>query len=780
MVSGDYLVGQETIERTQSAISTIRSRKPIGPFSHPLTHQKTSTDVIVGFDGPDDPYRPLNWAFKKKVMTTALYGFTTMGATFASSVYSPAVNQIAGDYNVGSEVSLLGVSLLLFGFGVGPLIWAPLSEVYGRKPAVLIPYFIAAVFSFGTAAAKDIQTICITRFFTGLFGSAPVTNTGGVLGDIWAAEQRGVAIVGYAMAVVGGPTLGPIVGGAIVQSYLRWRWTQYRFYFKRFRANNNRPVPEARLPPMMAGSVFFAGGLFVFAWTSSPDIHWIAPNIGAALIGIGFFTVFQSALNYLIDTFTQYSASAVAANTFLRSALAGAFPLFITPMLHKLGPARPQELCLTFCQYEEAYIPGSRRREQSVDVRRVDRRLSSLQSSVDCPVSKGVEYSFLRRWLHECQEEHENCKTLTRSIPAGMNLIDTNTGAICPASAAHEYAALSYVWGDCKQPVPQRDRHDRIVKLPAGTPDVVVHSMKVARKLGLQYLWIDNHCIDYKNTTTLHEQLRDMATRYQQACVTFVMAAGNDRDMILGGRSKPLRGGQEHGRTKRIFSPEDGMTCSEGFDGSVAKSLGFTTSTRPTKSNESGGAMMAEYQIWEHVKAYTGRNLSHEEDSLNGLLGTLDSFHFLSPPIEQYWGLPVAKSFEESLCWVHGLSVFPIRRSGFPSWSWTGWRGKVEPFDLPSTKQEGHVQFCAGLKDGRHIPFGCHDFTSEVSPHLMMETWQFLGNFAEYPQVGDDYDHKSPEVHNSDWSLVSNLTRLPACGKTARDWFRLEEIGYLR
>lgn len=150
-----------------------------------------------------------------------------MGATFASSVYSPAVEQVADEYHVGVEVSTLGVSLLLFGFGLGPLIFAPLSEVYGRKPAVLIPYFIAAVFSFGTATAKDIQTICITRFFTGLFGSAPITNTGGVLSDIWAPEQRGVAIVGYAMAVVGGPTLGPIVGGAIVQSYLRWRWTQY-------------------------------------------------------------------------------------------------------------------------------------------------------------------------------------------------------------------------------------------------------------------------------------------------------------------------------------------------------------------------------------------------------------------------------------------------------------------------------------------------------------------------------------------------------------------------
>ena len=102
-----------------------------------------------------------------------------------------------------------------------------MSEVYGRKPAVLAPYFVAAIFSFGTATAKDLQTIMITRFFAGFFGSAPVTNTGGVLGDIWTAEQRGAAIVGYAMAVVGGPILGPIVGGAVVQSYLGWRWTEY-------------------------------------------------------------------------------------------------------------------------------------------------------------------------------------------------------------------------------------------------------------------------------------------------------------------------------------------------------------------------------------------------------------------------------------------------------------------------------------------------------------------------------------------------------------------------
>ena len=67
----------------------------------------------------------------------------------------------------------------------------------------------------------------ITRFFAGFFGSAPVANTGGVLADIWAPEQRGIAVVGYAIAVVGGPNIGPIVGGAITSSYLRWRWTEY-------------------------------------------------------------------------------------------------------------------------------------------------------------------------------------------------------------------------------------------------------------------------------------------------------------------------------------------------------------------------------------------------------------------------------------------------------------------------------------------------------------------------------------------------------------------------
>ncbi|KAJ9427716.1 hypothetical protein QL093DRAFT_2006387, partial [Fusarium oxysporum] len=59
--------------------------------------------------------------------------------------------------------------------------------------------------------------------------------------------------------------------------------------------------------------------------------------IGIALTGFGFPTIFQIALGYLIDTFTCYSASVIAANAFILSMSSGAFPLFIIPMYHKLG-----------------------------------------------------------------------------------------------------------------------------------------------------------------------------------------------------------------------------------------------------------------------------------------------------------------------------------------------------------------------------------------------------------------------------------------------------------
>jgi len=216
-----------TVSRRQTALSKLRSR-PIPAFTHPLAHEQTTEISLVDFDGPDDPYKPINWPTKKKVATTLLYGLVTMTATWASSSYSAGTRQIAHQFHVSTQVATLGTTLFLFGFGIGPLLWAPLSEVYGRRLAVLCPMFVAICFSFGSATAKDFQTLMLTRFFGAFFASAPVTNTGGVLGDLYDPSWRGIAMAGYAMAVVGGPVLGPIVSAAVVvQPSLGWRWTEY-------------------------------------------------------------------------------------------------------------------------------------------------------------------------------------------------------------------------------------------------------------------------------------------------------------------------------------------------------------------------------------------------------------------------------------------------------------------------------------------------------------------------------------------------------------------------
>lgn len=84
------------------------------------------------------------------------------------------------------------------------------------------------VFSIGTAASKTAASIFVTRFSAGVLESTPVSNVAATLGDIWAPQARGNAVVLYSIAAVGGPTIGPLIGAALVtNSQLGWRWTEY-------------------------------------------------------------------------------------------------------------------------------------------------------------------------------------------------------------------------------------------------------------------------------------------------------------------------------------------------------------------------------------------------------------------------------------------------------------------------------------------------------------------------------------------------------------------------
>ena len=156
---------QRVKSKASNTLVKIRLGVPIPPFTHPHGSERSSPECLVDFEGPDDPYRPLNWPFRKKALTTVLYGLTAMCGTFASSVFSSANDQLAQEYNVSGEVVLLGTSLFVAGLGLGPLIFGPLSELYGRKYVVLFPVVLEAIFAFAGGACSNVQSIIICRFF---------------------------------------------------------------------------------------------------------------------------------------------------------------------------------------------------------------------------------------------------------------------------------------------------------------------------------------------------------------------------------------------------------------------------------------------------------------------------------------------------------------------------------------------------------------------------------------------------------------------------------------
>ncbi|GLA89464.1 hypothetical protein AtubIFM56815_003943 [Aspergillus tubingensis] len=193
-------------------------------FPPPLPNRE---DYVVDFDGPDDPQHPLNWPLFTKILISTIACFGTFIPSFASGVFAPGSAAAAKSFNVGSEVGILGTSLFVLGFAAGPVIWAPASELFGRRWPLTLGIFGGAVFTIASAVAKDIQTLIICRFFAGMFGASPLAVVPAVLSDIWNNSHRGAAISLYAILVFLGPLSAPFIGGFIASSSLGWRWTLY-------------------------------------------------------------------------------------------------------------------------------------------------------------------------------------------------------------------------------------------------------------------------------------------------------------------------------------------------------------------------------------------------------------------------------------------------------------------------------------------------------------------------------------------------------------------------
>lgn len=165
--------------------------------------------------------------------------------------------------------------------------------------------------------------------------------------DIWTALLLGILYLafqafpiifeqghGFSMGITGLTFLG--IGVGQIMAFATQPYWNNRFRRDR-EAYKGHPPPETRLFQGEVGAVLVPIGLFWLAFTTYPSVHWIVPIIGSAPFGMGMYYVYSSVFTYLVVAYRPIAASAMAANSALRSAFAAVFPLFAPAMYKTLG-----------------------------------------------------------------------------------------------------------------------------------------------------------------------------------------------------------------------------------------------------------------------------------------------------------------------------------------------------------------------------------------------------------------------------------------------------------
>ncbi|KAL6915812.1 hypothetical protein ACHAP8_005468 [Fusarium lateritium] len=180
---------------------------------------------IVNWDGPDDPENPHNWSMKKKTITVIIVSSVTFVTPLASSIFAPSIEQVMTEFHsTNSQVASFIVSVYLLGYCFGPLVIAPLSEMYGRLPLYHVCNVLFVIFNVACALAPNLGGLIAFRLLAGLAGSCPLTIGAGSLADIISKEKRGAAMSSWALGPLFGPVIGPVAGGYLSQAK-SWRWS---------------------------------------------------------------------------------------------------------------------------------------------------------------------------------------------------------------------------------------------------------------------------------------------------------------------------------------------------------------------------------------------------------------------------------------------------------------------------------------------------------------------------------------------------------------------------
>jgi DHA1 family multidrug resistance protein-like MFS transporter len=184
--------------------------------------------VLVDWYTTDDPANPQNWSeFKKGFVVFILCAYTwTVYCT--GPIYATASEQIVEHFHVSPVAATLGLSLYILAYGIGDLLFSPLTEIpiIGRNPVYYLTFIIFWALSFGPATVNTFGGLLALRFFLGFFGSPALANGGATVGDLYSLIYIPYGLSWWVFSAWAGPAIGPLIGGFAAQAK-GWRWPMW-------------------------------------------------------------------------------------------------------------------------------------------------------------------------------------------------------------------------------------------------------------------------------------------------------------------------------------------------------------------------------------------------------------------------------------------------------------------------------------------------------------------------------------------------------------------------
>ncbi|KAF8863389.1 MFS general substrate transporter [Acephala macrosclerotiorum] len=197
--------------------------------SRPVHPVMTSDGVIlIDWYTTDDPDDPMNYSTSKKIYVSFLLALYTFAVYTGSSIYTPGLGEVEEKFNVGPTAAALGMSLYVLAYGIGPMLWSPLSEIplVGKNPPYIWTFAIFVILTVPTASTDSFAGFLVCRFLLGFFGSPCLATAGASFQDLWPLIKIPYLMVIWAGFATLGPAFGPVIGGFSVQKE-NWRWTQW-------------------------------------------------------------------------------------------------------------------------------------------------------------------------------------------------------------------------------------------------------------------------------------------------------------------------------------------------------------------------------------------------------------------------------------------------------------------------------------------------------------------------------------------------------------------------